>query len=67
MTSPSESSNGQGDIVRLLNKLRDTHKHIVKNKSRIWLMKSLADRSLTTRDVYLFVFKQARIRSSYRT
>ena len=66
MNSPSDKSCGQRDIVGIIHKLKETYMDIVKNESRIWLIRSIADNGLSTRDIYSFVYKQAKLRSQYR-
>ena len=66
MTSQCEDSNGRRDIVGIIDKLRVTHRKVMSDETRIWLIRKLADRGLTTRDIYSFVCKQARLRSCYR-
>ena len=66
MRSHSEHSNGRREIVGLIDKLRVTHKKVVSDEMRIWLIRQLTDRGLTTRDIYSFVYKQAKLRSFYR-
>ena len=66
MNSHSEASNGQGHIEGIIFKLRELHRKVMKNETRIWLIRSLSSRNLSTRDIYSFVFKQAKLRSHYR-
>ena len=67
MNSPSDNSYGQRDIEGTLNKLTETYMKIMKNEARIWLIRSISDKGLSTRDIYSFVYKQAKLRSHYRS
>ena len=66
MRSQSENSDGPRHIEGILTKLEEIHRKVMKYETRIWLIRSLTSRGLTTRDVYSFVSKQAKIRSHYR-
>ena len=66
MRTHSDCSNGRRHIDGILNRLNKTHSTLMKNESRIWLLRSLADRGLCTRDVYYFAYNQAKIRSFYK-
>ena len=66
MNTPSVNSCGQRDIEGIVHKLNETYMEIMKNESRIWLIRSIADNGLSTRDIYSFAYKQARLRSYYK-
>ena len=65
MSSRSDSSIGEREIEGNIKKLKETHTKIAKNQARVWLIRSLADRNLSLRDIYSFLYKQAKLRSQY--
>ena len=66
MRSHSENSDGERHIAGILTKLEEIHRKVMKYETRIWLIRSLTSRDISTRDIYSFVSKQAKIRSHYR-
>ena len=72
MSSQSGVSDGRRRIDGIINKLEEIHRKIMKDETRIWLIRSLAERDLSTRDIYSFILKQAErpeacIRSTFQT
>ena len=43
---------GQGHIDGLLSELSETYVSIMKNETRIWMLRSLLDRGLSTNDIF---------------
>ena len=63
--SPSPTSNWRKDGSRNISgtdwDLLETHRDIMKNELRVWLLRSLLNRNLATRDIYCFALGQARL------
>ena len=59
--------NGVEDIEESESELEETHRKLMLNESRTWLLRSLLDRNRCTRDIYSFASNQAANRIEYNS